>query len=182
MSSLLERVPAVSCLSIRCFKISKCVSFTYGLGSLQTDVFALDPRVNESPCNPLRIGFSNLYISDFPRCYHHWFSKPSILQVCLCRIWGFEMPDVEHKALALREKFHIFEIPHKCGLMYLGLIVVVICACMCVCYFCAHVDACVCVWDHFSASPTHLDAVLLSLVVEALFSDLFQRKLLHIYL
>lgn len=126
------------------------MSLSHGLGSLQTDVFALDPRVNESPCNPLRIGFSNLYISDFPRCYHHWFSKPSILQVCLCRIWGFEMPDVEHKALALREKFHIFEIPHKCGLMYLGLIVVVICACMCVCYFCAHVDGCVCVYETIS--------------------------------
>lgn len=42
---VLESIPSGSCLPHSHFKISKCVSFTYGVDTFQTAAFALDPRM-----------------------------------------------------------------------------------------------------------------------------------------
>lgn len=52
----LERVPAVSCLSSRCCKVSKWVSIPYGLCAFLSDVFVLASRLSVCASH-LRAGF-----------------------------------------------------------------------------------------------------------------------------
>lgn len=56
MSLSLDKVSTFSCLSVRCFKISKLVSFIYDLGTFQITVFVLGPRASESVHESIRVG------------------------------------------------------------------------------------------------------------------------------
>lgn len=59
----LDKVPAGSCLSSSCFKISQWVSFTYGLGSFQSVAVALDLRASVFALEHIKGRSSISYIS-----------------------------------------------------------------------------------------------------------------------
>ena len=72
-------VPTGSCLSGRCFKISKWVSFTCDPRAFQSGVSVL-VFVIKWVCvgPPLQLVPRSLQFCDFPGCILHWFSEPGV--------------------------------------------------------------------------------------------------------
>ena len=99
--------------------------------------------------SPLRLGSSSPTVLWFSWMYHCCFSKPGVKGL-ISPAWDLRvgMPDVGHKFITFRKKFCIFELPPNCGLLTWGGIFL---ARLCLCLY------------------YHLNAPLLSFVVEALF-------------
>lgn len=106
MFLFLERVPAGTCPSGSCFKMSNWVCFTYGVGAFQTAAFGLGLRASKSACKPFKSGFSIAYISVVLLDLIPAYIK---LGAQLCGAWpGVEVPDVGHKPLAPQGKVAYF--------------------------------------------------------------------------
>lgn len=87
-SPFLERVTTVSYLySIYCK--NQCVSFSYGIGAFQSNVFALSPGMIKSVLKAFKSRFSLL---DFSGCSACWFFKVSFGGAdhffTRCKAWG----------------------------------------------------------------------------------------------
>lgn len=61
VSPSMENFPVISCLSCRCLKISKLISFTYGPGTFQIGVLHWLPRTVECVQEPFMRGFFVFY-------------------------------------------------------------------------------------------------------------------------
>lgn len=156
----LERVPADPCPSGRCFKISRWMSVTYGLGAFQPTVFALVCGVLSLGMSPLKWEFSISY-SLLATSHAGFQSQVLWCPPLWCRSQGLGYMMWGSNTLPLRDMLCIREIPPTCGLPWQE-------------------------WgfwqDQLSASPTFLDLALLSFVVElllSLFSGLFQGELFY---
>ena len=55
------------------------MSFTYSLGTLQSGIFSLGPRVSESACEHFLRGICFLECFWLLGLQPHWFSKPDVL-------------------------------------------------------------------------------------------------------
>ena len=122
MIPFLKRVLTDFSLAGRCFKINKCITFTYGLDTFQTVAFVLDCQVGESACKSFKSGISIPYsplvfLDVSPVGFQSQMFWGLISPVQVPRVG---VPDVGHKFLLLREKLCIFEIPSDCGSPHQG--------------------------------------------------------------
>ena len=110
-----------SCLSGRCFKISKWVPFTYGPCVSQYGVFVLVFRSSEFACTPFRSGFSVPYCSIiFPDIFPIGFQSQVFWALVFpVQDLGVGMPDVEPESLTAQRKDPYLFIPPNCGLLWL---------------------------------------------------------------
>lgn len=135
------------------FKISKCVSFTYGLGNFQSSSFALGPGANESAYEHFKGGLSSLVLLGVILVSFTFWELISLVQDP--RFW---VPDVEYKPLTPQEKILLFQGPSQLRVTVLG-VGFLMRVCFCISY--------------------PIDVAFLSFVVEVMFisfSGLFQRK------
>lgn len=115
-----QRALTGSCPSSRCFKISKLISFTFGLCALQTVGFLWGPRGSESVCESFwsKMSFSSsplVHLDVSPVGFQSQTFGGSSLQCrsqgLRCLMWGMN-PSL------IGQKLHICEIPSVWGWGY----------------------------------------------------------------
>lgn len=117
----LYKVPTFSCLSGKCFKISKLVSFTYDLGTFQIHVFVLGSSASKSVHESLRVGSPFRSVSQLS-----WIQSSLAFKVwhvggLLSLMQGLRVGSLMWSTdpSLLRKKFCTFETLPNCGSQHL---------------------------------------------------------------
>ena len=121
MSQSSGHIPACSCFSGRCFKISKWIPFTYGPCTFHSGVsvwFSVWASWHKPFKNRFSIPCSSIV---FPGMSSIAFQSQVFWGLASpVQDLGVGMPDVKLKSLLLRENIHTFVIPPNCRLPQLG--------------------------------------------------------------